>query len=73
MGVSWVVTITALSLADSTTAKHNRWSSLAECKFLINVNNLTQCGSLRGSLNLSTQIHVEKLKPVWGGNILSPI
>jgi len=36
------------------------------------VSNLTQWGSVPGSLNLSTHIHVLYVKPVCGGNNLSP-
>lgn len=70
--VSCVETIIALSLADKTTAKQTRLSSRALLRPLTIVNKRTQCGSVLGSENLSTQIHAEYDKPVWGGNILSP-
>lgn len=62
----------ALSLADRTTDKQTNCSSLTLCKFLTKVKRRTQWGSVLGSENLSTQIHVEKLKPVCGGNNRSP-
>lgn len=63
----------ALSLAESTTARQTRCSSRAVLfKFLTKVSNLTQCGSVRGSENLSTHIQVEYVNPVCGGNTRSP-
>jgi len=52
----------ALSLADSTIARHIKCSS-RPWRFRTKVSNRTQCGSLLGSLNLSTHTHVEKVMP----------
>ena len=63
-------TIIALSLALRTAVRQIK--SLADCGVRTKVSNLTQWGSVLGSLNLSTHIHVLYVKPVCGGNNLSP-
>ena len=58
-GVSCVLTSNALSLGDKTTLKQTRLSSGRSMTFLTNVKSRMPWGSSLGSLNLSTQIHVE--------------
>lgn len=70
--VSCVDTIIALSLADSSNVKHTILSSRGEFTVRITVSKRTECGSLLGSENLSTQNHVEYVNPVCGGNMRSP-
>ena len=60
----------ALSLALKTAVKHIK--SFEEETLRTKVRSRTQCGSVRGSLNLSTQIQVLYVNPVWGGKGLSP-
>lgn len=71
--VSWVETMMALSLADNKIVKQTKLSSLGLFIVRINVKRRTQCGSVRGSENLSTQNHVEYESPVCGGNVRSPM
>lgn len=63
----------ALSRADNKIVKQTKLSSLGLFIVRINVNRRTQCGSVLGSENLSTQNHVEYESPVCGGNIRSPV
>lgn len=49
----------ALSLADSRTVKQTKLSSRGLLTVRISVKSRTQCGSVRGSENLSTENHVE--------------
>lgn len=62
-----------MSLADSKIVKQTKLSSLGLFIVRISVNRRTQCGSVRGSENLSTQNHVEYDSPVCGGKIRSPV
>lgn len=57
--VSCVDTMMALSRADSKTVKHTKLSSRGMFTVRTKVNRRTQCGSVRGSLNLSTQNQLE--------------
>ena len=53
-------------------ARHTKFVSGEVLEFLASVSILTGWGSLRGSLNLSMQIQVEKVRPGVGGKTLSP-
>ena len=71
MIVSCVHTYSDLSLGDSIILRHIRFSS-RPCRFRTIVNSLTGWGSTPITLNLSTQYQVQKVRPAWGGNTLSP-